>query len=937
MPGANHNIKTVVSRQLIGVVLVGETFKTINTSAVGGSSNISTLPLTSYRSLNNQNFISTYDVIVNILVENTSCTIDSLRTLISNYAPNLPTNYCFLSRNDCELLKTQEHCVKVCEIVDSMNLIRIRRQFNKPRIGVLVRENNVIQPAGFIFVDLNVSVSEVRREILEQLGGIWSEGNANHNFIFQDKNMWPVTTNQENQLVGWDIYKENCFTVSTRMNRKVERSDEIDDVDNKNRSKKRRKNNHDSEVREEDVVEAHSSISLNRNLIYQQSHSTEGSKHILISYVRAESAHHAVDLKRQLKDMGFSVYLDIDEIYGGHDWQDALNAAVTNCEIFIPLITQQYGRTQWTNREVKLADLMAKVIIPVNFLDYWPPECLAIQFSSVQYIPWKSSKDIEEAKKNGEEKRATDIRFWDLPYVKQVAEAITERCKTLITQNDTDAKEEPSLKPQLRSCPSLVSEKFPEINLPREGKPLVVISVHPNQQDFAEHLRLILYKVDCEVWCSTDILRLTCSGDEVSSATSGSPQTPSTPILESLHTSTTEGFNDVVTSQCESSNESFKFFHWNKRPSLQFSFSTEGGISLSQGSDYCTEGSTCTLSTVSLDRMKLFRKQANEAGVAILILSEAYCNSKTSLQQAFYCELRKRVILVKYEDILLSSSLSVLFENEMFDRNKEAFSEDIRKQVEISLKSPLSKELSCEESNVQKLVFEAEKKIVKRLCVYICGSSKFFNPKSEAICHAIGSELASLRFVSLISNGFYGVGEAVSRSFCEERELLQEKPQLLYHILPLQDSEDLSKKTRQNREYKTFYKVPYGQTIFIGNSMKQRNSVIARLIDICILVEGGPRTVQEIEELMWNDHVVIPVMCTGGAAAGQFNAPTRMTEVPPGVSEGDWITLTRTDVTAEDIAQAVKRVVCSLKRKKCRDLRMKKLAKGKQKLQKKKL
>jgi len=37
--------------------------------------------------------------------------------------------------------------------------------------------------------------------------------------------------------------------------------------------------------------------------------------------------------------------------------------------------------------KVKLADILLKMILPVNFLEYWPPKCLAIQFATTQYIP----------------------------------------------------------------------------------------------------------------------------------------------------------------------------------------------------------------------------------------------------------------------------------------------------------------------------------------------------------------------------------------------------------------------------------------------------------------------------------------------------------------------------------------------------------------------
>lgn len=43
---------------------------------------------------------------------------------------------------------------------------------------------------------------------------------------------------------------------------------------------------------------------------------------------------------------------DVHEIKFGMDWQDALNVAVSNCEVFVPLVTARYGETLWTNREV---------------------------------------------------------------------------------------------------------------------------------------------------------------------------------------------------------------------------------------------------------------------------------------------------------------------------------------------------------------------------------------------------------------------------------------------------------------------------------------------------------------------------------------------------------------------------------------------------------
>ena len=118
-------------------------------------------------------------------------------------------------------------------------------------------------------------------------------------------------------------------------------------------------------------------------------------------------------------------------------------------------------------------------------------------------------------------------------------------------------------------------------------------------------------------------------------------------------------------------------------------------------------------------------------------------------------------------------------------------------------------------------------------------------------------------------------------------------------------------KSRQSQDG-TFQKIPFGHTLFIGDSFKDRDSVAARVFNYCILIEGGPRSARIAEEFTWNDNIVIPIMCTGGAAAGGFGIPEKIQEVPMGVHKDDWSTLIRRDVTAENIADAVKNIICSL-------------------------
>lgn len=67
---------------------------------------------------------------------------------------------------------------------------------------------------------------------------------------------------------------------------------------------------------------------------------------MLISYVHRESSDEAISLREALQEMGYRVFLDVECIRSGTDWQDVLNDAVSNCTVFVPLTTQQYGQVR---------------------------------------------------------------------------------------------------------------------------------------------------------------------------------------------------------------------------------------------------------------------------------------------------------------------------------------------------------------------------------------------------------------------------------------------------------------------------------------------------------------------------------------------------------------------------------------------------------------
>lgn len=146
-------------------------------------------------------------------------------------------------------------------------------------------------------------------------------------------------------------------------------------------------------------------------------------KMIMISYCRSQAKDYAIRLKKILNqlDERIDIYLDLDEIHCGFDWHDSLNEAVLSCDLFVPLITENYGKTLWTSRELKLADQFGKPIVPINFDQTWPPESLAIQLATKQFISWKKKEKCSSYKLfNGEMKGAN----WSRRDIERVASEV---------------------------------------------------------------------------------------------------------------------------------------------------------------------------------------------------------------------------------------------------------------------------------------------------------------------------------------------------------------------------------------------------------------------------------------------------------------------------------------------------------------------------------
>uniref|UniRef100_T1KE61 TIR domain-containing protein n=2 Tax=Tetranychus urticae TaxID=32264 RepID=T1KE61_TETUR len=842
-----------------------------------------------------------------IVVDKESMSIDELRRIIAEQISNLPKNYAFFSKEGWPLTKSQECKLRFCNLVNKRNIVCIRKVYDKPRIGVLTDSGEYL---GSIFTNYDCTLSDLRR-ILDDIFRDSENSSKLAKFMdyrFIDRNEWPVVRSHEDQLTLLDIlvnqnillrpnlsgsFTSSCPAIKdargdsnvgleidgklTSLGKQVvttptSTDDRMDSwkVDTWRRSSKKRN------------IMRRTTFRRNRPMIelkVSKKNKSTG-KTIMISYCRQEAYQYAIDLKAELVSNGYSVYLDKDEIRTGTDWADDLNEAVKNCEVFIPLITQLYGRTQWTNREVKLADLLNKKIIPINFLDHWPPECLAIQFATMQCKPWKPVDVDYEPERNSS---IEDGKVWPRPWLKAL---VKEICKEI--PRDTESNFKP--------CE------------PTDHR-LIAISAHPTQAALVNKIKTFLGQHDLHVWTSI----------EITEECDLTPMTPSylPTIEEGVHESS---FNEGLWTHNTHGGR-------NKRP---VSLPVDPNIDFAHKKkpvqrQTSTVSAQQSIGPEKLEKFKEFHSKVRNAGAVIIIASKAYFNSKTSQQHVYYCEQRKPMILVRAEDVSPPPWFSNFHRDELpLDVNSPCFLEVLKGRINRIL-DPCAKTDAWElqEAKIQYLLNYMKKNLPDLdTCVYIIGSTSVTSQRTELLCKAIGKELTKVDGLTVVTCGFYGASHLLAKSFFDEKSK-QEAPKnrkayanqfqsSVVHVLPLKDASDFSDKCKQLDDG-SFQSLSYGETLFLGESMKERDTAIARLLDTCILIEGGPEAAREAQEFIWNDHYVIPISSTGGAASGKYYLPRKVFDKPHVVDQGDWKMLEDREATPEEVAQTTIQIIMKIK------------------------
>jgi len=71
-------------------------------------------------------------------------------------------------------------------------------------------------------------------------------------------------------------------------------------------------------------------------------------------------------IKRQLENFGLEVFVGHDDINPSSDWIKVILKNLRECDIFIPYLTKDFRKSDWTDQESGIADCLKKCILPLK-------------------------------------------------------------------------------------------------------------------------------------------------------------------------------------------------------------------------------------------------------------------------------------------------------------------------------------------------------------------------------------------------------------------------------------------------------------------------------------------------------------------------------------------------------------------------------------------
>lgn len=112
----------------------------------------------------------------------------------------------------------------------------------------------------------------------------------------------------------------------------------------------------------------------------------------------------AGELKLALAEFGFDVFLAHEDISPSSQWQKTILKKLRECDIFIPILTKEFPKSDWTDQETGVALSRGKLVMPLK-VDLNPygfvgaRQALVLNKESATKTCWNIAKALAESKR----------------------------------------------------------------------------------------------------------------------------------------------------------------------------------------------------------------------------------------------------------------------------------------------------------------------------------------------------------------------------------------------------------------------------------------------------------------------------------------------------------------------------------------------------------
>ena len=115
---------------------------------------------------------------------------------------------------------------------------------------------------------------------------------------------------------------------------------------------------------------------------------------VFISYSRIDASETANTIHTYLKECGHKVFIDTSNIGGGDEWRKTIQENISNCDIFVLIVSRSAHRRLEVKKELEIADSMKKRIIPCVYKKYVNYEDLPDNIKKYNGINFESKDDL---------------------------------------------------------------------------------------------------------------------------------------------------------------------------------------------------------------------------------------------------------------------------------------------------------------------------------------------------------------------------------------------------------------------------------------------------------------------------------------------------------------------------------------------------------------